>query len=253
MSNFSLKGRSALITGSSTGIGQAIASAMVNSGANVVLHGLDEKPADASLHQHPYLRIDLLAEGGNEALLEQAFAAKPDLDLLVCNVGGFFDVPVLEMTPALWNKTMRLNVESAYFLVQGFARKLIAQGRDGAVVITTSTNGFQPEFGSTAYDTSKGALVMMTRSMALSLAEHKIRVNGLAPGFIRTPLTAQALDEIPGFKDLREKKIAMGRIGTPEDCAGTVVFLCSPASEYVTGQIIVVDGGITLGQLPRSD
>lgn len=253
MSNFSLQGRSALVTGSSTGIGQAIAAAMVDSGAKVVLHGLDEKPADASLHQYPYLRINLLEEGGTETLLEKAFVADPDLNLLVCNVGGFFDVPVLEMTPALWDKTMRLNVESAYFLVQGFARRLIAQGRDGAVVITSSTNGFQPEFGSTAYDISKGALVMMTRTMALSLAEHNIRVNGLAPGFIRTPLTANALDHVAGFKELREKKIAMGRIGTPEDCAGTVVFLCSPASEYITGQVIIVDGGITLGQLPRAD
>lgn len=251
MSDFSLQGRSALITGSSRGIGQGIALGFAAAGAQLVLHGLDEKPTDASLHGHPYLNVDILAEGGIDRLIDEAFAANPDLDLLVCNVGSFFDQPFLEMTRELWAKTMRLNVESAYFLVQAFSRRLVDRKKPGAVVITSSTNGFQAEWESTAYDTSKGALVMMTRTLALSLSEHNIRVNGLAPGFILTPLTERGLANSPGFKDALEKKIAFGRIGEPSDCAGAVVFLCSPAASYITGQIIVVDGGLTLGQLPR--
>jgi len=251
MSDFSLKGRAALITGSSRGIGEGLALAFAEAGARLVLHGLDEAPSHAGLGHHSYLRIDLLENGGVENLLDAAFQSEPSLDLLVCNVGSFFDVPFLEMTRELWEKTMRLNVQSAYFLVQGFARRLVAQKRTGAVVITSSTNGFQPEYDSTAYDTSKGALVMMTRTLALSLAEHGIRVNGLAPGFIHTPLTAQSLAKAEGLRDALEKKIALGRIGVPDDCAGTAVFLCSPAAAYITGQTIVVDGGLTLGQLPR--
>jgi NAD(P)-dependent dehydrogenase (short-subunit alcohol dehydrogenase family) len=253
MSEFSLRGRAALITGSSRGIGQGIALAMSAAGAELVLHGLDESPADESLRAFPYLRVDLLGDGGTDHVVEKAFEANPGLDLLVCNVGSYFDVPFLEMSRALWDKTMRLNVESAYFLAQAFAKRLISQQKPGAIVITSSTNGFQAEFDSTAYDTSKGALVMMTRSLALSLAEHRIRVNGLAPGFIETPLTAGALKNNPGFKEALEKKIAFGRIGRPEDCGGAAAFLCSPAASYITGQILVVDGGLTLGQLPRED
>lgn len=251
MSDFSLADRAALITGSSRGIGEGIAEGFLRAGARVVLHGLDEAPGSEKLRNHPYCRIDLLEEDGIARLLDEAFAAEPGLDLLVCNVGSFFDVPILDMSKPLWDKTMRLNVESAYFLVQGFARRLVSLGRSGAVVITSSTNGFQAEFGSTAYDTSKGALVMMTRTLALALAEHGIRVNGIAPGFIRTPFTENSLARRPELRGVLENKIALGRIGTPADCAGTVVFLCSEAAAYVTGQIIVVDGGLTLGQLPR--
>jgi NAD(P)-dependent dehydrogenase (short-subunit alcohol dehydrogenase family) len=253
MSDFSLRGHAALITGSSRGIGQGIALAMAGAGAELVLHGLDESPADESLRASPYLRVNLLADGGTDRLVEEAFAANPSLDLLVCNVGSYFDVPFLEMSREIWGKTMRLNVESAYFLAQAFAKRLTAQQKPGAMVITSSTNGFQAEFDSTAYDTSKGALVMMTRSLALSLAEYGIRVNGLAPGFIETPLTAGALKNSPGLKEALEKKIACGRVGRPEDCGGAAVFLCSPAASYITGQILVVDGGLTLGQLPRTD
>lgn len=253
MSDFSLHGHAALITGSSRGIGQGIATAMASAGAHLVLHGLDAAPGDESLRECPYLRIDLLEEGGTDRLVEEAFAANPALDLLVCNAGGYFDAPFLEMSRARWDKTMRLNVESAYFLAQSFAKQLVSRERPGAIVITSSTNGFQAEFDSTAYDTSKGALVMMTRSLALSLAEYGIRVNGVAPGFIETPLTAGALQNSSGLKEALEKKIAFGRIGRPEDCGGAAVFLCSAASSYITGQILVVDGGLTLGQLPRQD
>lgn len=251
MSNFSLQGHSALITGSSSGIGQGIAGAFLEAGARVVLHGLEEAPSHADLHSHPYCRVNLLEEGGCAQLLDKAFDYEPGLDLLICNVGCFFDAPFLEMSKGLWNKTMRLNVESAYFLVQEFARRLVAGKRAGSVVITSSTNGFQAEYDSTAYDTSKGALVMMTRSIALSLAEYGIRVNGLAPGFIRTPLSQNGLTQVPGLQETLEKKIALGRIGEPDDCAGAAVFLCSPAASYITGHVLVVDGGLTIGQLPR--
>lgn len=251
MSDFSLHGHCALITGSSQGIGAGIATAFADAGARLILHGLETAPAQNTLRRHPYCQGDLLQKGGVEKLLRAAFRREPELDVLVCNVGSYFDVPFLEMSRTRWEKTMHLNVDAAYFLIQGFARRLVRTGRPGAVVITSSTNGFQAEFDSTAYDTSKGALVMMTRSMALALAEHGIRVNGLAPGFIRTAKTEETLGGRPKLRGALEKKIALGRIGRPDDCAGTAVFLCSAASAYITGQVIVVDGGLTLGQLPR--
>jgi NAD(P)-dependent dehydrogenase (short-subunit alcohol dehydrogenase family) len=244
MSAFDLSGHAALVTGSTSGLGQAMADALAQAGARVVRHGL-------TAFAPGVLTTDLLDPGAPEQLLGEALAQCPSLDLLVCNAGAFFDVPFLEMDRERFARTLRLNVEQAYFLVQGFARHLIAQGRPGAVVITSSTNGFQAEEDSTAYDLSKGALVMMTRTLALALAPHGIRVNSLAPGLIRTPVTAPWLDAKPDLARQYEKKIAAGRIGQPEDCAGACVFLCSDAARYIHGQTLVVDGGLTLGQIGR--
>ena len=151
-----------------------------------------------------------------------------------------------------WAKTIQLNVTATYFAVQEFARRLVAAKRGGCIVITTSTNGFQAEADSTAYDTSKGALVMLIRTLAVSLADHGIRVNGIAPGLIKTPLNAAWLksrsSDLPRHY---EKKILLGRVGTPVDCAGAVIFLCSPAASYLTGEIITIDGGLTVAQIGK--
>jgi NAD(P)-dependent dehydrogenase (short-subunit alcohol dehydrogenase family) len=248
MNPFSLEGRSALVTGSSQGIGLAIAVGLREAGARVILHG-KTGPAPAAPAGAPFIELDLLDADGPARLVREAFARDDGLDLLVGNAGGFFDVPFLEMTVERWERTFALNVRANYFVAQAFARELVARGRPGAIVATASTNGFQPEEDSSAYDTSKGATVMMIRTLAQSLAPHGIRVNGLAPGLINTPLNAGLLTDEK--RDHYRKKIVQGRIGTPEDCAGAVVFLLSPASRYITGQIIVVDGGLTLSQIGR--
>jgi NAD(P)-dependent dehydrogenase (short-subunit alcohol dehydrogenase family) len=196
-----------------------------------------------------YLPVNLLDAEGPTRLVQAAFAARPELDLLVCNAGSFFDIPFLNMTPELFDRTVQLNVRANYFVAQAFARELVARKREGAIVTTSSTNGFQPEDDSSAYDISKGAMVMLTRTLAQSLAPHGIRVNGIAPGLIKTPLTAGLLNTAK--QKHYEKKILLGRLGEPEDCAGAVAFLLSPAARYITGQIIVVDGGLTLGQIGR--
>ncbi|MCF3650494.1 SDR family NAD(P)-dependent oxidoreductase [Synoicihabitans lomoniglobus] len=248
MNAFSLKSGAALVTGSSQGIGLAIAQAIHAAGARVVFHGKTD-PAPAMPAGSAWLTGDLLAKDGAEKLVRDAFAAAPDLNLLVCNAGSFFDAPFLEMDDERWDRTMDLNVRANYFVAQAFARELVARERPGSIVTTCSTNGFQSEADSTAYDTSKGALVMMTRSLAHSLAPHRIRVNGIAPGLIHTPLTA-SLKGTPQETHY-EKKILLGRLGSAEDCAGAAVFLLSSAASYITGQIIVVDGGLTVGQIGR--
>ncbi|MBC7365612.1 MAG: SDR family oxidoreductase [Undibacterium sp.] len=250
MKTFSLAGSAALVTGSSKGIGHAIAAGLGAAGAAVVYHGNTTRPADLPVGAG-FLAMDLLAPDAPEKLLAGAVAMQPGLDLLVCNAGSFFDTPFLEMGAAEWDRTMNLNVRAAYFLVQAFARGLVARRRGGAVVIVSSTNGFQSEDESTAYDVSKGALVMMTRTLAQALAPHGIRVNGLAPGLIRTPLTAPWIDTQPAKRAHYEKKILLQRIGEPQDCAGAAAFLLSPAAAYITGQVIVVDGGLTVGQIGR--
>ncbi len=249
MKVFSLAPNAALVTGSSQGIGHAIALGLREAGAGVVFHGLGARPASVPA-ECGYVPGDLLAAEAPAALVAAAFQEKPSLDLLVCNAGSFFDVPFLEMGAAQWERTMNLNVRATYFVAQAFARELVARQRGGAILIVSSTNGFQAEDDSTAYDTSKGALVMMTRSLAHSLARHRIRVNGLAPGLIHTPLTGTWLSgKDPAARRHYEKKILLGRIGEPADCVGTAVYLLSPASAYVTGQVVIVDGGLTVGQV----
>lgn len=251
MNPFSLAANSALVTGSSRGIGLGLARGLQQAGATVVFHGHTARPAEIAASE-TYFQSDLLSgEGAAAALVAEAFCARPALDLLICNAGSFFDVPFLEMGATEWERTINLNVRANYFLVQAFAREMIARQRPGAVVIISSTNGFQPEEDSTAYDTSKGAVVMMTRSLAQALAPHHIRVNGLAPGLIYTPLTTPSLQADPAKRAYYEKNILQGRIGDPADCAGAAVFLLSRASAYITGQILVVDGGLTTGQIGR--
>ena len=248
MKAFSLAHNAALVTGSSKGIGHAIALGLHEAGAAVVFHGNTARPENMP-EGSGFVQGNLLDPTAAPKLVADAFAAQPKLDLLVANAGSFFDRPFLEMDPETWDKTMNLNVRATYSLCQAFAKELIARKRPGAMVLVSSTNGFQSEEDSTAYDSSKGALVMMTRSLSQALIEHGIRVNGLAPGLIRTPLTSAL-----GFGDKSlhyEKKILLKRLGEPEDCAGTAVFLLSAASAYIVGQVVVVDGGLTVSQIGR--
>ncbi|MFM2141851.1 MAG: hypothetical protein RLZZ476_395 [Verrucomicrobiota bacterium] len=247
MKAFSLEGHAAFVTGSSQGIGAAIADGLEACGAAVVRHGLQEGTG-------AYLKSDLSDLSDQSELIKRAFALQPGLDTLVLNAGSFFDTPFLDMTAAEWDKTVVLNLRATFFLAQAFARKRVELGGGGSIVIVSSTNGFQAEADSVAYDTSKGGLVMMTRSLAVSLAPHGIRVNGIAPGLIRTPLTQQWME--PRAHDLLkhyERKILLGKVGTPADCAGAVAFLCSPAASYITGEIITIDGGLTCTQIGKME
>src|SRR5947209_7782413 len=160
MNPFDLSGHVALVTGSSQGLGAGIGEALLAAGARVLWHGLE--PAGDLPSGRSVFWCDLSRPDAPRALAQQSFEAAPDLDILVCNAGGFFDQPFLEMDRDRYEQTMSLNVGAPYFLIQEFARRLVAEGRTGSVVVISSTNGFAPEDNSTAYDISKGALVMLT-------------------------------------------------------------------------------------------
>ncbi len=248
LASFSLAGRNAVVTGSSRGIGLACALMMRDAGARVSFHGIETRP-ETIPGDSPYIEADLARPEDLSRLIRETMENGPAPDLLVSCAGGFFDLPFSEMTPAVWEKTFDVNVRGAYFMAQAFAKRRGNNG--GSIVLVSSTNGYQAEVDSTAYDTSKGALIMMTRTLAMALAPQGIRVNGLAPGLIRTPLTAPWLDSDPALRTHYERKILLNRIGRPEDCASTCVFLCSEAAAYITGQTLVVDGGLTCSQVGR--
>lgn len=252
MKAFSLDGRAALVTGSSQGLGLAIAQGLHEAGARIVYHGLQPERTAAVPADAPYISANLLDASAPEQLVASAFEHEPAMDTLICNAGSFFDVPVMDLTREIWDRTLQLNISASFFVAQAFAKRLVAEKRPGCIVVVCSTNGFQAEADAVAYDSSKGALVMMTRSLAVSLADHGIRVNGVAPGLISTPLTSHWME--PPTNPIRvnyEKKILLRRVGKPEDVAGAAVFLSSPAASYITGEIIVVDGGLTICQIGR--
>lgn len=256
----SLAGKTAFVSGSSQGIGAAIALGLARSGANVVLHGLrDDEQLDLSVQKcrDCGVRVDSivgdLLEGkeadGVRRVFELATAATEDIDLLVNNAGLYIDTEFLHMPFDVFDRTMKLNVYSYFFLTQYFAQRWAAAGTPGRVLMVGSINGRLAEPKHAAYDTSKGAVEMMVKTLCVSLAPYKIRVNGLAPGLFRTPLTNAALDDEKLF-DWMSLHTPNGEIPGPEVCAEAAVYLLSDAAQHVTGQMLFVDGGMSAWQQP---
>ncbi|MCU0878647.1 MAG: SDR family oxidoreductase [Pirellulaceae bacterium] len=254
-----LQGHSALITGSTQGIGRSIAEAFAAAGCHVVLHGLarDRGAEEALAVCHArgvmaeFVAEDLAAETmpAVERLIDTALAAMPGIDILVNNAGTYCDLPFLEMDHETYQRTMRLNVAAPYFLTQRLARRWVQQQVPGRILMIGSINGRLSEPTHTCYDTSKGAIEAMVRSLCVSLAPHKIRVNGLAPGLVRTPLTS-IIDRDERFRRWMELHTPSGQVPASDACAGAAVFLCSDAAWHIHGQMLLVDGGMSAWQQP---
>lgn len=251
-----LDGRTALITGSTLGIGRAMAQAISAAGGSVILHGLkdDDEAARAVAECGPAAGLvtgDLAGQLPDccQQVAEAALRLNPQIDLLVCNAGTYLDQPFLEMDYDTFDRTMKLNVASQFVLVQHFARRWVERGIDGRIVITGSINGRLAEPTHVAYDTSKGAIESMVRSLAVTLAPLNIRVNGIAPGLFRTPLTERALkhDHIRQWMELHTPN---GKVPGPDVVGGTTVFLLSDGAEHIHGQMLFVDGGMSIWQQP---
>ena len=255
----SLNGRTALVTGSSQGVGRAIAISLAKAGANVVLHGLEEDDAaleSIALCQEHNVQVHFLAgdlSASNEQTLnfatQVAEVAPTTIDLLVNNAGSYFDVPFLEMKPETFEKTMRLNVFSYFFLTQFFAKRWVENQIAGRVLMIGSINGRLAERTHAAYDTSKGAVEMMVRTLCVELAPHNIRVNGIAPGLFYTPLTAPGLDN-PDARQWMESHTPNGKVPGPEVAGDAAAFLLSDAGEHIHGQMLLIDGGMSVWQQP---
>ena len=256
-----LRGHAALVTGSSKGVGKAIAEAFAQAGADVLVHGRERNKEAKETISHcksfnvkcDFVAADLTGpvEETVEAIFSKAIELMPKLDILVNNAGQFFDVRFDEMTLERFEKTMRLNVTSAYFLTQRFAKHWIGKNIAGRVLFIGSINGRLAEPGSTAYDISKGAVEMMTKTLAVALAPKNIRVNGLAPGLVRTPQTAW-IDTRPTQAEWVAYHTPNGQIPDAAVCGPGAVYLCSDAAAHVHGQMLLIDGGMSAWQQPRT-
>lgn len=243
-----LAGRRALVTGASRGIGAAVAEALTVHGAEVCLAGRDRSSLDvvsarieAATDRAPATVIADMADPASVAgAVADAIARLGGLDILVNNAGTIERAPSRDLSIEQWDRVIDVNLRAAFVASQS-AFPSLSSGR-GSIVNISSLSG---KFGirqAAAYGASKGGLVQLTRALALEWAADGVRVNAVAPGYVRTEFT-RALQEDPGRARSIESRIPMGRWATPEDVAGSVVFFSSDLAGYVTGQVLYVDGG----------
>jgi gluconate 5-dehydrogenase len=247
---FSLKGKQALVTGSSQGIGLAIAEGLAQAGAKVVLNGRDLKKltlAKAALEKKGVVVAAATFDVTNEEEVETAVGyierERGPIDILFNNAGMQFRTALEDYPLEKWRELMRVNVESAFIVGKSVAKHMIAR-KQGKIINISSV---QSELGRPTiapYTATKGAIKMLTKGMCADWAKHNIQVNAIGPGYFKTPLN-QALVDNPEFSSWLEKRTPAGRWGNVEELVGAAVFLASGASSFINGHILYVDGGIT--------
>jgi glucose 1-dehydrogenase len=243
-----LKDKVAVITGGSSGIGRAITLGYVKEGAKVVIAALREDPCREVVKeveeiggQAAYFTLDVSDLSKHRELLDTAVNAFGKVDILVNDAGYARREGVFDVTPEDWDKMMDTNLKSVFFLSQTFARQVIKQGTPGRIINIGSVAGAMDMHPiSITYHAAKGALINVTRVMAVDLAHYNITVNCIGPGSTITPLSAS---KNPEYDDYMTKGIPEGRRGTPEDMVPPAVMFATDEASYITGQTIFVEGG----------
>jgi NAD(P)-dependent dehydrogenase (short-subunit alcohol dehydrogenase family) len=247
---FGLAGRVIVVTGGAQGIGEACARRLAADEASVVLWDVDDARGAAlaaSLAaggaRASYCHCNVASKADVDAALAATLAAMGRIDGLVNNAGIFKAAPFLDISEADWDAVIAVNLKGHFLAGQAVARQIVAQGGGGAIVNMSSVNARLTIASIASYNASKGGIDQLTRVMALALAEHGIRVNGVAPGTIATELAAKAVLTSEEAKTRILSRTPMKRLGEPSEIANVVAFLLSDAASYMTGDTVLVDGG----------
>lgn len=258
---FDLSGKGAIVTGGAMGIGKAIALRLAEAGASVMIADIDLEAATQTVEEiqarggkAQAAKADAGSSGDAKKVTEETVQAFGRLDILVNNAGVYPAASVMDMGEETWDETLSTNLKGLFFCSQAAAQQMTKAGNGGKIINIASLEALHPTPLHAHYGASKGGVVMLTKALALELAPHKILVNAVAPGIIWTP-GLEAL--LPSFYEpigmtLEEfaptflSRVSFGRMGEPDDIARVVLFLASAAADYMTGDVVVVDGGFLL-------
>ncbi len=246
---FDLTGKGAIVTGAGIGIGRGIALRLAEAGAGVIVTDIDMDAIE--------LTVDKIRANGGEAraiyadsasledsknVMQSTLETFGNIDILVNNAGVYFMKSFLSVTEEIWDNLMNVNLKGLFFYSQAAAQEMIKGGRGGRIINIASKDSIHPTAKMATYDASKGGVAMLTKTMALEMASHNILINAIVPGGILTPgAKKHASDALGG-----QPRIPLKRLGTPDDIARAALFLASDAAEYITGTLVVVDGGFLI-------
>lgn len=249
--SFDFKDHVALVTGAGAGIGQAIARAFHEAGARVALGDVREAPLQRSasaLGAGVFAQaVDVREAGSVARFVEAAEKALGPVTVAVANAGIYPNSPVLEMTVEEWDHVMETNVRGVFLTCQAAARRMVASKTPGKIITISSGAYNSGRVGASHYCASKAGVVMFTRVLAMELAEQRINVNCIAPGYIK--VDSGTSPPSSDFETALIKNTPWGRLGTPADIAPAALFLASPAADYVTGEVLAVNGGAFAGRM----
>jgi NAD(P)-dependent dehydrogenase (short-subunit alcohol dehydrogenase family) len=257
---FDLSGRVAVVTGGGRGIGRALAVGLARHGADVVV--IDQPSAKANaeatadlIRQHSrrawtFLQ-DLSLTHELEAMVERVHGMTGQIDILVNNAGVAYSERFDEIPPEHWRQVMAVNLDAVYFLTRAVAKRMIAGSIAGRIVNVSSTNGLCAEAGHCHYNASKAGVELLTQTFAIELGPYGITANTICPGIIETEILREVALNSDYIQYFKQHVPLQQRLGTPEECVGAVILLASRAGSYITGQRVVIDGGLMCQQVPR--
>lgn len=248
MDLFSLEGRVAVVTGSASGLGRAMAIGLARAGAYVVcadrrVEANRSVVEEIGPDESAFIEVDVTDERSVTAMAEFAAKISGSIDVLITSAGIGGRGPAAQYDDELWARVIDVNLTGTFRACRVVGNRMIDQGHGGSIITIASIGGIVAFPGSVGYQTSKGGVVQLTRSLAVEWARHGIRVNAISPGHIATEIVRRQWESEPELKEFFLSRTPLGRLGTPEDVVGAAVFLSSAASSMITGQILAVDGG----------
>ncbi|MEM2906059.1 MAG: 3-oxoacyl-ACP reductase FabG [Candidatus Bathyarchaeia archaeon] len=247
---FNLRGKTAIVTGGGSGIGRRVALALARYGVRLLIADIDEEAAGkvvseikAEGGEADALRVDVTAEQDVKRMVSYALEKYGRIDILFNNAGIILTGPAESLPLEAWNKTIAVNLTGMFLCAQAVGRVMIKQG-GGKIISTSSVSGKLGHPGNVAYAASKHGVIGMTKVMAVEWGKYHVNVNCIGPGIARTPMTERLFKNEEWYRQ-QVAKVPMGRLAETDDLVGAVIFLASPASDYITGQTIFIEGGRT--------